>query len=37
MYHQSVKQIWIQIRSRGYEAFSMLNSAEYKIYPAHKC
>ena len=24
-------------QARGYKTFSMLNSAEYKIYPAHKC
>ena len=24
-------------RSRGYKTFSMLNSAEHVIYPAHKC
>ena len=26
-----------QTRPRGYKAFSMLNSAEQEIYPAHKC
>ena len=26
-----------QTRSRGYKTFFMLNSAETKIYPAHKC
>ena len=24
-------------RPRGYTTFSMLNSAEHEIYPAHKC
>ena len=24
-------------RPQGYKTFSMLNSAEHKIYPAHKC
>ena len=24
-------------RARGYKTFFMLNSAEHKIYPAHKC
>ena len=24
-------------RSRGYKTFSMLNSAEHEVYPAHKC
>ena len=24
-------------RPRGYKTFSMLNSAEHEIYPAHKC
>ena len=24
-------------RARGYKTFFMLNSAETKIYPAHKC
>ena len=25
------------IRPEGYKTFSMLNSAQRKIYPAHKC
>ena len=25
------------IRPRGYKTFSMLNSAEHEIFPAHKC
>ena len=25
------------VRPRGYKTFSMLNSAEHKIYRAHKC
>ena len=34
----SVSQpVWIQIRPPGYKTFSMLNSAEHEIYPAHKC
>ena len=24
-------------RPRGYKTFSMLNSAEHEVYPAHKC
>ena len=24
-------------RPRGYKTFTMLNSAEHQIYPAHKC
>ena len=24
-------------RPQGYKTFSMLNSAEHEIYPAHKC
>ena len=27
----------LKARPWGYETFFMLNSAEYKIYPAHKC
>ena len=27
----------IQIRAQGYKTFSMLNSVEHKIFPAHKC
>ena len=27
----------IEIRPRGYKTFSMLNSAEHEICPAHKC
>ena len=26
-----------EARPRGYNTFSMLNSAEYEFYPAHKC
>ena len=24
-------------KARGYKTFSMFNSAEHEIYPAHKC
>ena len=32
-FHDKKKVVWL----RGYKTFSMLNSAEHKIYPAHKC
>ena len=28
---------FLEARARGYKTFSMLNSAEHKIYAAHKC
>ena len=28
-----IRLIW----ARGYKTFSMLNSTEYEIFPAHKC
>ena len=27
----------LETRHQGYKTFPMLNSAEYKLYPAHKC
>ena len=28
---------YTKLRPRGYKTFFILNSAEHKIYPAHKC
>ena len=40
MYHACEELYFIdktQIRPQGYGTFSILNSAEQEIYPAHKC
>ena len=32
-----IQSDYIEARPRGYKTFSMLNSIEHEIFPAHKC